>query len=115
MKNLKRLVRNVVDPTRDLGHVDHDHVGRKQGPISDEKSTLSTGQSSIEKAEESTLHYRQTTLSTNISEAQESQEQAKPLGADTAVASAAAWEEVGEQGKREENHSGGNESCKECI
>lgn len=115
MKNLKQLVRNVVDPNRDLGHVDRDHVGKKRRPISDENPTLSTEQSSIEKTEESTLHYRQRTLSTHISKAQDSQEQAKPIDTDAAVASAAAWEEVGEQGKREENKSGGGELCKECI
>lgn len=115
MKNLKQLVRNVVDPNRDLGHVDRDHVGKKRGPTLGENPTLSTEQSSIEKTEESTLHYRQTTLSTNISKAQDSQEHAKPIDTDTAVASAAAWEEVGEQGKREENKSGGGELCKECI
>ena len=114
MKNLKQLVRSVVDPNRDLGHVDRDHVGKKRGPTSDGKSTLS--QSSTEKAEESTLHYRQTTFSTNISETpQDSQEQAIPVDADTAVANVAASEEVGEQGTREENRTGGGELCTECM
>ncbi|KAF6230188.1 hypothetical protein HO133_004527 [Letharia lupina] len=54
VKNLKQLVRNVVDPDRDLGHVDRDHNGQKPGSASDEKdSSVSTGQSSTEKAEES--------------------------------------------------------------
>ncbi|CAD6588119.1 MAG: hypothetical protein ASARMPREDX12_003169 [Alectoria sarmentosa] len=53
VKQLKQLVRNVVDPTRDLGHVDRDHK-QKSGSTSHRKSSsISTGQLSTEKAKES--------------------------------------------------------------
>ncbi len=54
VKNLKQLVRNIVDPLRDLGHVDRGHIGKKPGSTADEtSSSTSTKQSSTEKADES--------------------------------------------------------------
>lgn len=54
MKTLKQLVRNIIDPDRDLGHVDRDRQGKKTGLISDENLSVSTGQAPTEKAEEET-------------------------------------------------------------
>ncbi|CAF9909252.1 MAG: hypothetical protein ALECFALPRED_005428 [Alectoria fallacina] len=52
VKQLKQLVRNLVDPTRDLGHVDRNHK-QKSGSTSHEKSSsISTGQLSTGKAKE---------------------------------------------------------------
>ena len=54
VKKLKQLVRNVVDPLRDLGHIDRGHNGKQPGTTTDEISSfMATGQSSTEKAEES--------------------------------------------------------------
>ena len=54
MKKLKQLVRNVVDPSRDLGHVDRSHDGKGSGLVSDEKSySMSTGLLSTDEDKES--------------------------------------------------------------
>ena len=58
VKDLKRLVRDIVDPDRNLGHVDRDHNGKKPGSTADEKAPTSTGQSPDREAEESTLRCR---------------------------------------------------------
>lgn len=49
MKTLKQLVRNIIDPDRDLGHVDRDHQGKKTGLISGGNLSMSTGQAPAEK------------------------------------------------------------------
>ena len=54
VKTLKQLVRNIVDPLRDLGHVDRGHIGKKSGSTTDEiSSPTSTKQSTTEKGDES--------------------------------------------------------------
>ena len=63
VKKLKQLVRNVVDPNRDLGHVDRSHDGKGSGSVAYEKSySMSTGQLSTDEAEESV----QAMLSNNV-------------------------------------------------
>ena len=104
VKNLKQLVRNVVDPNRDLGHVDRDHKEKKAGSVLDKKPSMLTGQSDTPKAEESTLRHRRTRSSTNVSKAsQDGQEQAMIKGADAAAA----------RGAGEERIPGG-ETCEDC-
>lgn len=54
VKHLKQLVRNVVDPLRDLGHVDRNHSEMKPGSTAVEKPLVtSSGQSLTKEAEES--------------------------------------------------------------
>lgn len=60
MKDLKQLVRNVIDPLRDLGHIDRDHKGKKPESTSDDKTYMSMVQSSMEKAKESVQQCWQT-------------------------------------------------------
>ena len=93
VKNLKQLVRNVVDPDRDLGHVDRDHGEKKAGLVLGKKPSMLTGQSDKPKAEESTLRYRRPRPSTNISKAsQDGPELAMIKDVDAAAARGAASE-----------------------
>lgn len=48
-KELKRRVRDVISPERDLGHVDRDY-GKKGGDVQGEK----VGEKTVEKKEEET-------------------------------------------------------------
>lgn len=54
VKNLKQLVRDIVDPDRNLGHVDRNHNEKKPGSTVHEKAPMSTDQSPDRKAEENT-------------------------------------------------------------
>ena len=58
VKNLKQLVRDIVDPDRNLGHVDRNHDEKKIGSTVDEKALMSIGQSPEREAEESTPRCR---------------------------------------------------------
>lgn len=117
VKKLKQLVRNVIDPDRDLGHVDRNHYGKKPGSTSDQQSTSrATGQSSTGKAQESIQHYYRST-STNISKAPiDDQEQTIPTDADAAVARGTASEEnenSNSENPKDESPVGG-EACEDC-
>ena len=115
VKDLKRLVRDIVDPDRNLGHVDRNHNRKKPGLIADEKAPTLTGQSPDREAEESTLRCRRTASLTNISKApQDGQEQNVPLDADAAVARSAPLIEDGKQEKRKEKTLGEIEPCEDC-
>lgn len=43
MKHLKQLVRNIIDPTRDLGHVDRHHKTEDKN-----QTTITSGNPSVE-------------------------------------------------------------------
>ncbi|KAL9136193.1 MAG: hypothetical protein Q9175_002602 [Cornicularia normoerica] len=106
-KKLKQLVRNVIDPYRDLGHVDRNHDGGKPGSTSDEKySFMLTGRPSTEKADESIQEYCRTTSSSNIFKASnDDQEQTLPSDADAAVEGGAASEDRNQE-NRKKKHPG---------
>ena len=115
MKNLKQLVRDIVDPDRNLGHVDRDHKGKKPGSIAVEKSSMSTKQSAIEEAEESKPRYRRIASLTTIPKApQDGHEQAIPLDTNAAVARSAVPNRDGKEEKRQEKIAGEIEPCEDC-
>ena len=115
VKTLKQLVRNIIDPDRDLGHVDRSHHAKKPRSISNGKPSMSAGQSPTEKAEVNSTWYRRTTSSTNIPKVpQDVQEQAIPIDAAAAVARSAASEDDRRQEKNKERTPGGGEPCEDC-
>ena len=115
VKNLKRLVRDIVDPDRNLGHVDRNHNGKKPGSTADDKVPTWTGQSPDREVEESTLRCRPTASLTNISKAPpDGQEQNVPLDADAAVARSAPSIEDGKQEEQKEKTLGEIEPCEDC-
>lgn len=88
MKSLKQLVRNVIDPSRDLGHVDRHHNEKKPGSTSDKQPTPTpTGHTSTGKAEDH-------------------QEQTLPVGD---IAS-----ETHGKGNRKEDDPRAGEACEDC-
>lgn len=96
VKHLKQLVRNVIDPSRDLGHVDRDHKQKKSRSTSDEKSSSSsTGQLSTKKVPNDD----QQTIAT---------------APDAASARDPAFKEVGGQGERKDKSPAGGEACEDC-
>ena len=94
MKSLKQLVRNVIDPGRDLGHVDRHHNEKKPGSTSDQQPTPTpTGQSST-------------------GETADDQDQTLP----TTDADAAVVGDIASEAKenRKENDAGAGEACEDC-
>ena len=115
MKDLKRLVRDIVDPDRNLGHVDRNHNGKKPGSTADEKALTSTSQSPDREAEESTPRCCRTASLTDISKAPpDGQEQTVPLDADAALAGSAPSNGDGKQEERKEKTLGEIEPCEDC-
>ena len=115
VKNLKQLVRDIVDPDRNLGHVDRNHNEKKTGSSADEKALTSIGQSPEREAEESTPRCRRTASLTNISSVpQDGQEQTVPLDADAAIARSAPSNGDGKQEERKEEILGEIEPCEDC-
>ncbi|KAM0799351.1 Rdx family-domain-containing protein [Usnea florida] len=98
VKKLKQLVRNVVDPNRDLGHVDRSHDGKGSGSVSDEKSySMVTGQLSTKEPERYTI-----------------QEQTARLGTYTTVEGPAGSEENRNDETRKQKVPRVLEACEEC-
>ncbi len=116
VKHLKQLVRNVVDPNRNLGHVDRDQNGKKSGSTMDQSpASMSAGQSSTEKTKESTQRYYRTAFPTNIFKtSKDGQERTVPIQADAAAARPAASEANGNLERRTKQSSGGGEACEDC-
>ena len=115
VKNLKRLVRDIVDPDRNLGHVDRNHTGKNPGSVADEKAPTLTGQSPDRDAEEKISESRQTASLTKISKApKDRQEQIVHLDADAAVARSAPSNGDGKQEERKEKTLGEIEPCEDC-
>ena len=115
VKNLKQLVRDIVDPDRNLGHVDRNHNEKRTGSTVHEKAPTSIGQSSDRKTEENTPRFRQTASLINISKVpQDGQEQTVPLHADAAVARSAPSNEDEKQEERVEILSREIEPCEDC-
>ena len=115
MKNLKQLVRNVVDPDRDLGHVDRHHNAKKTGSISNEKPYMSTGQSATDKLMESDQEYCRTMSSTNTLKASyNDHEQTVPVDADLAIARGTALNKDVNPEKEEKDSLGVVEACEDC-
>ena len=115
VKNLKQLVRDIVDPDRNLGHADRNHNGKKPGSTADEKAPTSTGHPPDREAEESAPRFRRTAFLTNISKVpQDVQGQTVPLHADAAVARSAPSNGDGKQEERKERTPGEIEPCEDC-
>lgn len=117
MKNLKQLVRNIVDPSRDLGHVDRNHNGGKPESASDEKpSPMSSGQSSAGKAEESFEQERRrmTSSTKSFKASNDDQGQTMRPDADADVARGVASETNGDQEEWNGKSTGEGEACEDC-
>ena len=115
VKNLKKLVRDIVDPDRNLGHVDRNHNEKKPVSTSDEKAPASVRQSPDREAEESTQRFRRIVSLTNISKAPaDGQEQTVPLDADATGARSAPSNGDGKQEERKEKTPGEIEPCDDC-
>lgn len=116
VKHLKQLVRNVVDPDRDLGHVDRDHKQNKSGSTADEKSSsVSTGQLSTGKVKDSIQQNCTTTCAANISKvSNDNEEQILPTDPDAAVAGGPAIKEDGGEDGLKDKSLGGGKACEDC-
>ena len=115
MKNLKQLVRDIVDPDRNLGHVDRKHNEKRTGSTVHDKAPTSTRQSPDRKTEESNPRLRRTASLINIFKVpQDGQEQTVPLHADAAVARSAPSNGDEKQEERKEITPREIEPCEDC-
>ncbi|KAL6895978.1 Rdx family domain-containing protein [Trichoderma longibrachiatum] len=116
-KDLKRRVRDVIEPGRNLGHVDRDH--HRPSPSSSTATTTSTANTAAATAAGTANSASAATLASAGDDVQETTQEAAAAPALSSSAAAAAAAAAGKQDARQEDESQKNASsgivCEDCA